>query len=203
MPNYTKRAVIAGLASLPAARVAAQAVAPARPRVVLNTGDGPIVLELATDKAPITGANFLRYVDNHRLDGARFYRAMKIAPDPLNGLIQGGLGGLPAHLYPPIAHESTTQTGLRHTDGAISLAREAPGTATVEFFICVGDIPALDADPSAPGDNLGFAAFGKVVDGMDVVRKILLAPTSPTEGEGVMRGQMLDPTVPIATARRV
>jgi peptidyl-prolyl cis-trans isomerase A (cyclophilin A) len=202
MADFTKRTLLAGLGVFGASRVLAQ-TPPARPRVILTTGDGPITLELANDKAPLTCANFLRYVDAKRLDKTRFYRAMKIAADPLNGLIQGGVGGMTVELFPPVAHESTTQTGLRHVDGTISLARNAPGTATCDFFICVGPVPSLDADPTQPGDNLGFAAFGQVTDGMDVVRKILLSPTSPTEGEGVMKGQMLDPTIPIVTARRV
>jgi peptidyl-prolyl cis-trans isomerase A (cyclophilin A) len=202
--RFTKRGVLAGLAAVGAARAAAQTAAPpSAPRVRLETGEGPITLEIATDRAPLTGANFLRYVDARRLDGSRFYRAMKIWPDPLNGLIQGGLGGTVAKLFPPVAHEPTTKTGLKHLDGAISLARLAPGSATCDFFICVGDVPSLDADPSQPGDNLGFAAFGHVIDGMEVVRKILLSPVSPTEGEGAMKGQMLAPTVPIVSARRV
>jgi peptidyl-prolyl cis-trans isomerase A (cyclophilin A) len=202
MADFTKRTLLAGLGVFGASRVLAQ-TPPARPKVILTTGDGPITLELANDKAPLTCANFLRYVDAKRLDKTRFYRAMKIAADPLNGLIQGGVGGMTVELFPPVAHESTTQTGLRHVDGTISLARNAPGTATCDFFICVGPVPSLDADPTQPGDNLGFAAFGQVTDGMDVVRKILVSPTSPTEGEGVMKGQMLDPTIPIVTARRV
>jgi peptidyl-prolyl cis-trans isomerase A (cyclophilin A) len=204
MTAVTKRTLVTAMAALGATRAFSQPTGPtpARPRVVLATGEGPITLEIAVDKAPLTGANFLRYVDNRRLDGSRFYRAMKIAPDPLNGLIQGGLGGLPVRLYPPVAHESTTQTGLRHVDGAISLARGAPGTATCDFFICVGPVPSLDADPTQPGDNQGYAVFGQVTEGMDVVRRILLSPVSPTKGEGAMQGQMLDPTIPIVTARR-
>ena len=103
---------------------------------------------------------------------------------------------------PPIAHEPTTKTGLKHTDGTISLARYAPGTATCDFFICIGDQPSLDADPTQSGDNQGFAAFGHVTAGADVARKILAAPVSLTAGEGVMKGQMLDPEVAILTARR-
>jgi peptidyl-prolyl cis-trans isomerase A (cyclophilin A) len=201
MADFTKRTLLAGLGVFGASQVLAQTPA-ARPKVILTTGDGPITIELANDKAPLTCANFLRYVDARRLDKTRFYRAMKVAADPLNGLIQGGVGGMAVELFPPVAHESTSQTGLRHVDGTISLARNAPGSATCDFFICVGPVPSLDADPSQPGDNLGFAAFGQVTDGMDIVRKILLSPTSPTEGEGVMKGQMLDPTIPIVTARR-
>jgi peptidyl-prolyl cis-trans isomerase A (cyclophilin A) len=128
---------------------------------------------------------------------------MKLSAAPPAGLIQGGLQNDPAKVLPPIAHESTTTTGLRHTDGVISMARYDPGKAASEFFICVGDEPSLDADPTQTGDNQGFAAFGKVAEGMDVVRRILLSPTSPTKGEGAMKGQMLDPVIPILSARRV
>lgn len=172
--------------------------------VRLVTGLGAIVLELRGDKAPITVGNFLSYVDQQRFDGATFYRAAHYAGQPGDGLDQGGLSGShPERALPPIAHESTTQTGLRHTDGVISMARYAPGSATSEFFICVGANPQLDANPAAPGDNLGFAAFGRVAQGMDVVGRIWTAPTSPTEGEGVFRGQMLDPPIPILGAARV
>jgi peptidyl-prolyl cis-trans isomerase A (cyclophilin A) len=175
----------------------------ALPRVTLVTSTGAVELELAADKAPISAANFLAYVDRKRLDGASFYRAMKLAPDLSSGLIQGGLQGDPSKVLAPIAHEPTTKTGLKHVSGTISLARYAPGTATCDFFICVGDQPSLDADPTQSGDNLGFAAFGQVTSGMDVVKRILGSPVSPTKGEGVMKGEMLDPTIPIITARRV
>jgi len=201
MSTLTKRDLIAALGALGATPAIAQT--PAAPvRVDLATALGAITLELAADKAPITAANFLRYVDARRYDGGVFYRAMKLAAAPPAGLIQGGLRGDPARTFAPIAHESTQQTGLRHKDGTISMARYAPGSATSEFFICVGDLPSLDADPTAPGDNLGFAAFGHVVTGMDVVLKILAAPVSLTEGEGVMRGQMLSPPVAIGGIRR-
>jgi peptidyl-prolyl cis-trans isomerase A (cyclophilin A) len=174
----------------------------ALPRVTLATGAGAIELELSADKGPISAANFLAYVDQKRLDGASFYRAMKMAPDLSLGLIQGGLQGDPAKVLAPIAHEATSKTGLRHVNGTISLARYAPGTATCDFFICIGDQPSLDADPTQSGDNLGFAAFGHVTAGMDVVKKILGSPVSQTRGEGVMKGEMLDPTIPIIAARR-
>lgn len=168
-------------------------------RVVLTTSEGPITLELDR-RAPVTTANFLRYLDAKRLDGITFYRAMNLGPD--SGLIQGGVRDA-ARLYPPIAHEPTSTTGIKHLDGTISLARAAPGSARADFFITVGAMPSLDADPAQPGDNLGFAAFGRVVEGMDVVRRILAAPTSPTKGEGVMRGQMLAAPVRIVSARKV
>jgi peptidyl-prolyl cis-trans isomerase A (cyclophilin A) len=117
------------------------------------------------------------------------------------GLIQGGVRD-PRHLYPPVAHEPTSQTGLSHIDGAISMARLAPGSAQADFFIMVGPQPGFDAGPNAGGDLLGYAVFGHVVQGMDVVRLILASPTSPTEGEGVMRGQMLFPRIRIISARR-
>ena len=173
---------------------------PATVRVVLTTSEGPITLEVEKDRAPATTANFLRYVDAKRFDGTAFYRAMKLSSEL--GLIQGGLRNDPKKLFPPVVHEPTTQTGLSNTDGVISMARDKPNSATADFFISIGDLSSLDAKPDQPGDNLGFAAFGHVVEGMDVVRRIGAAPTSPTEGEGAMKGQMLAPTIRIVTARR-
>ena len=169
--------------------------------VRLETTEGPIVVALEQGRAPITTANFLRYVDEKRFDGISFYRAVNVAPG--FGLIQGGLRGDARKLLPPIKHEPTTVTGLSHIDGAISMARNAPGTADASFFITVGAIPSMDADPKQPGDNLGFAVFGHVTEGMDIVRHILQEPTSPTEGEGVMKGQMLVQPVRILSARRI
>ena len=169
--------------------------------VRLETTEGPIVVALEQGRAPITTANFLRYVDDKRFDGISFYRAVNVAPG--FGLIQGGLRGDARKLLPPIKHEPTTVTGLSHIDGAISMARNAPGTADANFFITVGAIPSMDADPTQPGDNLGFAVFGHVTEGMEIVRHILQEPTSPTEGEGVMKGQMLVQPVRILSARRI
>lgn len=201
MPDFTKRAVLAGAGALAASSAIGQPTA-ARPRVVIQTALGPITMELADDKAPVTCANFLHYVDTKRYEGGVFYRALKIAPQPPTGLIQGGVKNDPARSYPPIPHESTKTTGLSHTDGAVSMARYDPGTATSEFFICIGNIPTLDADPTQTGDNAGFAVFGHVTDGMDTVRQILAAPVSATAGEGQMKGQMLDPEVAIVSAKR-
>jgi len=209
MSRTSRRAVIAGAGALAASQALAQTTpaptppAAPLPRVTLTTPLGEIVLELATDKAPITAGNFLRYADAHRMDNASFYRAMKVLPQPLTGLVQGGIKNDPKRSYPPIAHESTTQTGLTHKDGAISMARYAPGSAASEFFICVGDLSSLDADPKESGDNLGFAVFGHVVDGMETVHKILLSPVSATKGaDSGMVGQILDPEVAITTTRR-
>ena len=174
---------------------------PVTVRVVLTTSEGPIMLEIEKERAPITAGNFLRYVDQKRLDGTAFYRAVKVQAG--FGLVQGGPSNAPKRVLPPIAHEPTSRTGVHHKDGTISMARSAPGTAQGEFFITVGDQPSMDADPGQPGDNLGFAAFGHVVEGMDVVRHILDAPTSPTAGPPGMKGQMLEPVVRIVTARRV
>ncbi|HEY9235949.1 MULTISPECIES: peptidylprolyl isomerase [Phenylobacterium] len=198
-----RRVFLGGAAAAVAAPVLAQAQAPGPVRVRLDTADGPIVLELYPDKAPITAGNFLRYVDEKRFDGATFYRASKVPNAPEFGLVQGGVQNDPARVLKPIAHEPTTKTGLSHTNGAISMGRTSPGTATSDFFICVGDMTYMDADPKQPGDNLGFAAFGKVVEGMEMVQKILAAPTSPTAGEGVMKGEMLAQPVKIVTARRL
>jgi len=198
-----RRDVLAGAAALAASPAFAQAPAPAAAvRVSVKTAQGLIVLELYPDKAPITAGNFLRYVDTKRYDGSTFYRASHAPTDPTIGLVQGGLQNDPAKILKPIAHESTLTTGLRHKDGTVSLARRAQGTATSDFFICVGDSSYLDADPKAPGDNAGFAAFGQVVEGMDVVKTILTLPTSPTAGSPEMKGEMLKPPVPILTMRR-
>ena len=170
-------------------------------RVTLRMAEGPIVLDLEAAKAPLSTANFLKYVDAKRFDGASIYRIVKSAPG--FGFIQGGINNDPKKYFPPVAHEPTSKTGLHHTDGTISLPRLAPGSARGEFFITVGDVLSMDADPSLPGDNLGFAAFGHVVQGMDLIRAMLDLPTSPTKGVGVMKGQMLDKPLAITTARRV
>ena len=170
-------------------------------RVALDTAQGSIVLELEKARAPITTANFLRYVDQKRLDGIGFYRTAKSGPS--FGFVQFGVQNAPKRVLPPIRHEPTTLTGIKHLSGTISIARYAPGTASGDFTIMVGDQPGLDANPAAPGDNMGYAAFGHVVEGMDVVQRILDAATSPTAGEGLMKGQMIVPPILIRTARRV
>ena len=109
----------------------------------------------------------------------------------------------PVKLLPPIAHESTLATGLKHLDGTLSMARFAPGTATSDFSICCGDAPYLDAHPELPGDNLGYAAFGQAIEGMDVARAILAMPTTGAALNPAMQGQIIDPPVSILSARRV
>lgn len=173
-------------------------------RVELVTAEGPILLELEKERAPVTTANFLRYVSEKRLQGANFYRALTFPGRPDLGLVQGGQRNQKL-LLPPIAHEPTSKTGLTHKEGTISMARAAPGSAQADFFIILGDLSTLDANPAGPAgaDNAGFAAFGRVVEGMDVVKRILAAPISPTEGVGVMKGQMIAKPVPILSARRI
>lgn len=189
------------LAQTAPAPTPAPAVMPATARVAIETSLGRIVLEVETERAPITARNFLRYADQKRLDGTFFYRSVKVQEK--FGFVQFGIDRDPKRALPPIAHEPTTRTGVKHVDGAISTARLAPGTGRGEFTISVGDQPSLDADPSKPGDNLGYAAFGKVVEGMEVVWKILDQPTSATKGEGVMKGSMLEPKVKIVSVRRL
>jgi peptidyl-prolyl cis-trans isomerase A (cyclophilin A) len=180
----------------------AEAAALAKPKVAIQTGRGVIVVELEAQKAPLSAANFLRYVDANRYDGGTFYRASRDPGARGEGTIEGGPSEL-VRRFPPIPHESTKMTGLRHKAGTLSLARNAPGTATGDFFICAGPEPFLDAHPGAPGDNLGFAAFGQVVHGMEVVRTILALPTHGKALTPMMKGQMLSPPVPIVSMKRM
>lgn len=184
-----------------AADPAATAAAPQEELVpvAIETSLGRIVIALDRGRAPVTAANFLHYVDSHRFDGQTFYRAMKMGD---GGLIQGGVRSDARLLYPPIAHEPSSKTGIKNTAGAISMARLEPGSAQSDFFILLDDTPGFDAD--APGgDADGFAAFGHVIEGMEVVRKIFESPVSATKGAGIMKGQMLDPEIRIVKAVRV
>lgn len=188
----------AGLLVAPSGALAA---AP-RPRVVITTGQGAIVVELEAQKAPLTSANFLNYVKAGKYDGGNFYRAARTPGAPTEGTIVA-TSAPGARPFAPVAHESTTMTGLKHTTGVISLGRFAPGTGTADFFICASPLPYLDAHPGAKGDNLGFAAFGQVVQGMAVVRKILSMPTRTTAPFAEQRGEWLKRPVPIVSARRL
>lgn len=185
-------------------------------RIVMSTQQGPITIDLFTKQAPISAANFLRYVDSGLLNGATFYRAVRLdnqrAEEVPIQVIQGGLaarpkepGQAPSETFPPIAHESTAVTGITHGPGTISMARAAPGTATSEFFISVGNNPQLDAGGKRNPDGLGFAAFGRVVQGMEVVHHIQNASTAASREMdlGVMRGQLLDELVEICKVFRV
>lgn len=174
--------------------------------VVLETALGDITIRLETERAPITAENFLRYVDEDRFDGTGFYRAMALNREPQpNGLIQAGTRFDPKRILPGIPHEPTTQTGLSHTHGALSMAMGAPGSANGDFSIMLQDQTGLDARPDADETvwQNGYAVFGYVIDGMDVVYAIHSQPTDPTAGQGAMRGQMLAEPVTIIDARRL
>lgn len=197
-----KRRSLLGAAGLLMTTPAASLAAPGKPRVVIETRHGAIVVELEAQKAPLTSANFLRYVDAGAYDDGVFFRASRDPGAPKQGTIVARPRAkvLP---FPPIRHESTTKTGLRHVAGTISLGRFAPGTATNNFFICASPEPYLDAHPGAPGDNLGYAAFGQVVSGLSVVRKILSLPTNGKSEYAEQRGQWLSPPVTMSRVRRV
>ncbi|WP_296617385.1 peptidylprolyl isomerase [Sphingomonas sp.] len=180
--------------------------APALPRVKIDTTAGSFTVEVETVKAPVTAANFLHYVDQKKLDGITFYRTCKVADK--FGFVQFGTNGDPKRTLPPIKHEPTTITGLKHLNGTLSTARLEPGSARGDFTISVGDQPSFDADPSKPDDalktNLGYAAFGRVVDGMDVVLKIFDAPIDPNATvRGSFKGEVPAAPVRVLSARRL
>jgi peptidyl-prolyl cis-trans isomerase A (cyclophilin A) len=188
----------AGVAQVAAPVVVPVAAVP-KPDIVkvsILTSKGRMVVALDRGHAPITVANFLHYVDTKRYDGQSFYRAM---PYDKGGLIQAGITSNAKLLFKPIAHETTTMTGLKNVRGAISMARIEPGSARSDFFILTEDIPGFDDGAADPG----FAAFGNVVEGMEVADKIFHAPVSPTKGVGAMKGQMLSPAVKILRVARV
>ena len=180
----------------------AHAKAPATTRVSIQTSEGNILIDLDMKRAPITAGNFLRYVDEKRFDGTSFYRAARTRNAEKSGFVQGGIRHSLRRSLPPIAHEPTSKTGLKHVDGAISMARNEPGSAMGDFFITVGTAASMDAHPGKSGDNLGYAVFGKVVGSMNVVRRILAAPTVPGAGSGGMKGQMITAPIRIIAARR-
>ncbi|MFM7141499.1 MAG: peptidylprolyl isomerase [Alphaproteobacteria bacterium] len=174
-------------------------VAAAPPVVVeIETGKGAITAELDAAHAPETVANFLRYVDAGLYEGGRFHRTVRADNQPGDQVrievVQGGPDpAVAGRGFPPVKLERTSRTGLRHVDGTLSMARADPDSATADFFVCVGDQPELDEGGRRNPDGQGFAAFGRVVRGMDVVRAI---HESPAEG------QRLAPPVPIERVRR-
>jgi peptidyl-prolyl cis-trans isomerase A (cyclophilin A) len=153
---------------------------PAIVRIRIETEAGTIVVALDHARAPGTTTNFVRYADDHRFDGTYFYRAARNRFASDQGFIQGGIAHSIRLMLPPIPLESTTRTGLRHVDGAISMAHASPDTTMGDFVICVGAQPGLDAHPETK--EPGYPAFGRVVEGMDVVRHILAAPTAAKPG---------------------
>ncbi|HYH68156.1 MAG TPA: peptidylprolyl isomerase [Urbifossiella sp.] len=178
---------------------ACQADAPPPVRVLMRTDHGDIELELDVANAPKTTANFLRYVDGGFYDGGRFHRTVTPANQPDNKVkievVQAGVAPAKAKAeFPPVKLERTRDTGLTHKNGTLSMARDGPDTATGDFFVCVGDQPELDFGGKRNPDGQGFAAFGRVVKGMDVVKKIQTSPAA---------GQALTPPVGITSARRL
>ena len=193
------RAFVAFLALLIV--VPAAAKGPATARVKLDTSMGPIVIEVDLRNAPITAQNFLAYVDAKRFDGTTFYRAARYKARPDWGLVQGGIDHTISRAFAPIAHEPTSKTGLHHVDGTVSMARNQPGTAMGDFFICVGMCTYLDAGPN--GQPPGYAAFGRVVSGMPIARRILALPTYKGGYSYTTMGQSIIKRVKIVTARRM
>jgi peptidyl-prolyl cis-trans isomerase A (cyclophilin A) len=176
-----------------------EAATAAPPRVRLDTAAGPIVIEMETKRAPATAANFLRYAEEKRFDGTFFYRAARRRNNPKTGLVQGGINHRVVRARVPIPHEPTSRTGLKHVDGTVSMARNAPGTAMGDFFITVGPAAYLDARPG----SAGYAAFGKVVQGMELVRRMLAAPTYPGGRSENTKGQQIVKPIRIISARRI
>ena len=185
------RVLLAAMFGLGLAVAVAASPAPARRgsgvvRVRIDTTLGAITVAVNQRAAPATAANFLAYVDDGRFDGTNFYRAAQRKADPRFGFVQGGIQTDARRILPPFAFEGTNKTGLRHVDGAISMARhDDPKSAGGNYFICVGPIPSLDASAT----SRGYAVFGRVVAGMDIVRRILAARTRG--GNDVTRGQLL------------
>ncbi len=158
----------------------------ALPHVVVQTELGDIEIEVDTARAPGTAANFLKYVDAHHYDGGTWHRTVKMDNQPDNQIkievIQAGINPDKAKDgFPPIPLERTNKTGILHKDGAVSMARGAADSATSGFFICINDQPSLDFGGMRNADGQGFAAFGRVIRGMDVVRKIQRAPNTDAQ----------------------
>lgn len=203
--RISRRTVLAGMASWGVSTpLLARAIRPGEVPVVLTTARGTIEVAVDVRHAPISAGDFLKYVDRRLFDGAAFYRTVRPENDfnPVQiDVIQGGLTDEKRFL-PPIPHEPTSKTGLHHRNGTISIARDAPGTGSAgAFFICIGPQPQLDFGGKRNPDGQGFAAFGQVVRGMDVVRAIWSSKTAPPDGK--MGGQKLTPPIGILSARRV
>ena len=172
--------------------------------LTMQTSLGAIELELYPEKAPLTVANFVRLADGGHLDGGTFYRSVSPENDngaPVISVIQGGIGDAESP-FPPIAHETTLQTGLPHVDGSLSMARSEVGTASTEFFICIGAQPALDFAGTRNADGEGFAVFGQVVSGMEVVHAIHQAPADAATEFEYFQNQLINEPVVIESVKR-
>ena len=191
--------LFAAAMALPTLTVADEVV-----EVVMQTSYGSVRIELYVDEAPITTKNFLRYVDGDHYSGASFYRTVRYSNDngsPKIEVIQGGIGDTEAP-FEPVAHEDTELTGILHRDGVISMARGEVGTANSEFFICIGDQPGLDKGKPRNADEQGFAAFGRVTDGMDVIRRIHQLPSDGPADNAYVEGQIIEEPALIEWIRR-
>jgi len=173
--------------------------------VVLETQMGDIAIEVYEDKAPVSSADFLYHIDNGLYDGEGFYRVVRPETDPRGmnmQLIQGGLLSL-VPVTQAIDHETTAMTGLSHSDGMVSIARDAPGTGSAAyFFITIGDNSFLDFGGERNPDGQGYAVFGKVVSGMDVVKSIQALDSTGLASEDATKGQYLKDPIKIIKARR-
>jgi len=162
-------------------------------RVALETDRGTILIEVYPQVAPVSAGDFLRHVDEGLYDDAGFYRVVRPDNDhgtPLISAVQGGVLDVEASSA-GIPHESTATTGLRHVDGTVSIARGPPGTGSAAaFFIVLGDQPSLDFGGMRNPDAQGFAAFGKVIDGMDIIRKINAMKADAPTDDDYLRGQL-------------
>ena len=182
--------------------------APAKPVVVVfETELGNITMEVDVARAPITGSNFLRYVDHKFYDGGVVNRAVRsdntIRHDVPIQVIQFQIAPeRRREQFPPITMENTTVTGLKHVNGALSMARSAPDTATASFSIVIGDQPEMDFGGKRNADGHGFAVFGRVVEGMDVVAKIHRSPTLPAGQRGAYQTETLDPPIRVVKGYR-
>lgn len=173
--------------------------ASANEQLTLETEFGPIAIEIYTQAAPLTSRNFLNYIELEKFKGAHFYRVVTADNQPDNDIkiavVQGGLGwNKHPNRMAAIAHEDTNQTGLKHLDGTISMARDEPGSADAEFFICIGNQPELDFGGRRNSDGQGFAVFGRVISGMDIINKIHQQPN---------QAQLLAKPIAITNVQRV
>lgn len=203
IPRIAVALALAWATVLPGATAAAQNADPVD--ITIRTAMGDIDLELYPDRAPVTVANFLAYLDAGHYNGGGFYRVVRYDNDngnPKIEVIQGGANEGGRGAFPAIAHESTEDTGLLHVDGSISMARGGVGTATSEFFIVIGEQPGLDHGQPRNADMQGFAAFGQVVRGMDVVRAIDQLKAPPAEEGSYTSGQILEEPVQITAVVR-
>lgn len=208
VPRPSRRTALAGMASwgvsLAALASGGRGFRQREVRVVLTTALGAIEVAVDLARAPISGGDFLKYVDRKLFDGGAFYRTVRpdndINPVKID-VIQGGVLG-DRKLLPPIPHEPTNKTGLHHRDGTISTARDKPGTGSAgAFFICIGNQPELDFGGNRNPDRQGFAAFGQVIHGMEVVRAIWKSKTGAPDGG--MGAQKLTPPIEIVSAKRI